>query len=58
MPPSQHRKVVEQLSQELLERLRRGDRPSWQEYGKRFPEHADAIRGLFPILLAVEELAP
>jgi eukaryotic-like serine/threonine-protein kinase len=42
-----------ELAEEYGERYRRGERPSLDEYVDRFPELADAIRAIFPSLVAV-----
>ncbi len=47
---------VDDLVESFLERYRRGERPSLTEYTDKYPELAERIRGLFPALLAVEEL--
>ena len=49
---------VEALADEFLERRRRGERPSIEEYAARHPELADEIRDFFPALVLVEELKP
>jgi serine/threonine protein kinase/WD40 repeat protein len=46
------------LAESFLERCRRGEHPSPDEYAERHPELADRIRALFPTLLAMEELQP
>jgi WD40 repeat protein/serine/threonine protein kinase/Tfp pilus assembly protein PilF len=55
---SPERNPVEKLSEEFLERHRRGERPSVEEYASRYPDLADEIRDLFPALLMMEELKP
>src|SRR5262249_18524086 len=42
----------------FLERHRRGERPSVEEYATAHPELAGEIRRLFPALLMMEELGP
>jgi serine/threonine protein kinase/WD40 repeat protein len=49
---------VDRLATEFLERLRRGDRPTIDEYLDRHPDLAPAIRELFPALVMVEDLKP
>ncbi|MCO6457095.1 MAG: protein kinase [Pirellulaceae bacterium] len=49
---------VVQLSEEFLERYRRGERPSIEEYAERYPDLAEQIRDLFPSLVMLEQLAP
>jgi serine/threonine protein kinase/WD40 repeat protein/tetratricopeptide (TPR) repeat protein len=52
------RDLVEQLLESFLARLRRGERPSLEEYAARCPERADEIRELFPALVEMEQLKP
>ncbi len=52
------RDIVEQLAESFQARLRRGERPSLEEYVARCPERADDIRELFPALLELEQLKP
>ena len=47
---------MELLAEEFLERRRRGERPTVEEYEARHPELAAAIRDLFPALLLMENL--
>jgi serine/threonine protein kinase/tetratricopeptide (TPR) repeat protein len=49
------RNPVELLAEEFLARDRRGERPSVSEYVARYPELADEIHELFPILLEMED---
>jgi hypothetical protein len=42
--------LVGRLAEEFLERLRRGEKPTAEEYAKRHPEAADLIRQVFPSL--------
>jgi serine/threonine protein kinase len=46
----------EEMAEEFAARLRRGERPSVQEYIDRCPEWADEIRELFPALVEVERV--
>ena len=39
---------LDSLAEEFVERVRRGERPSLDEYASKFPELADSIRELFP----------
>jgi serine/threonine protein kinase len=55
--PSSHREPVEKLAEEFVERFRRGEKPTLDEYVTRFPELAEQIRALFPTLLEMEQLA-
>ena len=52
------RDPVEELAEEFLARLRRGERPALSEYIDRHPELADDIRELFPALAKIEHLRP
>src|SRR5215470_13918620 len=49
---------VGELAEAFLERHRRGERPSVEEYAAAHPELAGEIRRLFPALLVMEELRP
>jgi hypothetical protein len=53
---SSDRNPVEALAEEFLDRNRRGERPILDEYCQRYPELAEEIRDLFPILLRMEDL--
>ena len=53
---SGERNPVELLAEDFLDRKRRGERPTLQEYLDRHPELAEEIRDLFPALLMVEDL--
>ena len=55
---SPRRETVEQLAEDFVERYRRGERPSLSEYTRRYPEHAEQIRDLFPALVMMEQIAP
>jgi serine/threonine protein kinase len=50
------RNPVEALAEQFLERQRRGEQPSLDEYCRLYPELADEIRDLFPILIRMEDL--
>jgi tetratricopeptide (TPR) repeat protein len=50
------RNPVERLAEEFIDRKRRGERPTLQEYVDLHPEIADEIRDLFPALLMMEDL--
>jgi hypothetical protein len=52
------RNPVEQLAEEFVERQRRGERPSLEEYTSNHPELAEEIRDLFPALVMIEKLKP
>jgi WD40 repeat protein len=45
-----------ELAEEFVERYRRGERPTLQEYVDRLPEMADAIRETFPALVEGEQV--
>src|SRR5947207_426622 len=42
------------LADEFLERHRRGEQPAVADYAERYPEHAERIKQLFPMLLTME----
>jgi WD40 repeat protein/serine/threonine protein kinase len=50
------RNPVELLAEDFLDRKRRGEHPTLQEYLERHPELAEEIRDLFPALLMMEDL--
>ena len=50
------RDEVERLAEEFVERLRRGERPTIEEYVIAYPSLAEGIRGLFSTLLLVEDI--
>jgi serine/threonine protein kinase/WD40 repeat protein len=52
---SSDRNPVEALAEEFLDRQRRGERPTLDEYSQRYPELAEEIRDLFPVLLRMED---
>jgi hypothetical protein len=53
---SDERNPVEVLAEHFLERRRRGDAATPEEYAARHPELADEILALFPSLLVMEDL--
>jgi hypothetical protein len=53
---SRDRNPVEVLAEEFLDRKRRGERPTLDDYCRRFPALAQEIRDLFPLLLRMEDL--
>ncbi len=53
---SPNRKTIEQLTEEFIDRLRRGDRPSISEYIGNNATLADEIRDVFPALAMLERL--
>src|SRR4051812_11627794 len=55
---SDDRDPVDRLADEFVARQRRGERPSLSEYTGRYPELADEIRDLFPLLIEMEDARP
>ena len=53
---SDERNPVEVLAEEFLDRQRRGERPTLDEYLEAYPHLAERIRKLFPALLVMEDL--
>jgi WD40 repeat protein/serine/threonine protein kinase len=49
---------LDALAEEFLARRRNGEQPSVEEYAAAHADLADAIRRLFPALLALEDLKP
>ena len=49
---------IEDLAEEFLDRWRRGERPTLDEYAARYPGIADEIREFFPVLGMVEDFKP
>jgi eukaryotic-like serine/threonine-protein kinase len=56
-PAAEHmaRLPVEMLASEYLDALRGGRSPSIEEYVGRYPDHADELRDLLPLVAAMEE---
>jgi eukaryotic-like serine/threonine-protein kinase len=54
--PSSERDPVETLATDFLDRIRRGEHPSVEEYATKHPALAEAIRGLFPTIARMERL--
>ena len=50
------RNPVEALAEEFLERKRRGEETTPEEYAEKHPDLADEILALFPALLMMEDL--
>jgi serine/threonine protein kinase len=50
------RDPFERIAEEFVERRRKGESPSVDEYAKRYPEHAEAIRKLLPAVAMIERL--
>lgn len=48
------REPIERLAEQYVERLRRGDQPTIEEFTRDFPALASQIRELFPLLEAIE----
>jgi hypothetical protein len=46
---------VGQLAEEFVARYRRGERPALSEYTDNYPELADRIRNVFPMMVVLEE---
>jgi serine/threonine protein kinase/WD40 repeat protein len=46
----------DEIAESFVERYRRGERPSLEEYIERYPELAQRIRTLFPALALVEQV--
>jgi eukaryotic-like serine/threonine-protein kinase len=53
---SDAREPVEALAEEFMERRRRGEKPTMDQYVRQYPELAEEIRDLFPALLIMEDL--
>ncbi|MHB8899454.1 MAG: serine/threonine-protein kinase [Thermoguttaceae bacterium] len=49
------RDPVEELADEFVERLRRGETPSIAQYSERYPQYAEQIEELFPTVAALEQ---
>jgi serine/threonine protein kinase len=49
---------VEALADELLERVRRGERPALTEYIQKYPQWADRIRKVLPAVVVMEGVRP
>jgi WD40 repeat protein/serine/threonine protein kinase/lipoprotein NlpI len=44
-----------QIADEFVEAFRQGQRPSVEEFARRYPEHADEIREMLPALVLMEK---
>ncbi len=53
---SSDRNPVEALPEEFLDRQRRGERPTLDDYCQRFPDRAQEIRDLFSVLIRMQDL--
>ncbi len=56
--PESQSTSVESLAEEYLNRLRRGENPSVDDYVQRYPALANEIREFFPALRVVENFKP
>ncbi len=56
--PSRYEPSIEDLAEEFLDRRRRGERPTIDEYTARHPDLAGEIREFFPVLGLVEDFKP
>src|SRR5262245_38055334 len=52
------RDPLERIAEEYAERRRRGEHPSPTDYTDKYPELADEIRELFPVLEIMEQFKP
>lgn len=50
--------LLNELADEFAQRMRRGERPTIDEYAESHPEFAAEIRNLFPALLLLEQFDP
>lgn len=50
------REPIEWLVSDFVQRSRQGERPMIAEYTTRFPEHAEQIADLFPVVVQMERL--
>src|SRR5262249_29176516 len=44
-----------QIADEFVEAFRQGQRPSVEEFARRYPAHADELRDMLPALLLMEQ---
>src|SRR4051794_6573763 len=58
MSTTSERDPLDVLAEEFVDRRRRGERPTVEEYADRHPDLAGQIRETFPALLMLEELKP
>ncbi len=56
--PESEGNLLDQLADEFLERLRRGERPALEDYANQHPKLAEEIHDLFPTLAVMEQVAP
>ena len=52
---SEHYDLLARLAAEFVERIRRGEAPTLEQYTDRHPELADDIRDLFPAMVQAEQ---
>jgi len=52
---SRSRDSLEILATQFADRVRRGEQPSMDQYLAAYPEHAEGIRELFPMVAALEQ---
>ncbi|MCA9142922.1 MAG: protein kinase [Planctomycetaceae bacterium] len=50
--------LLNELAHQFSEQLRRGEQPTVEHYAQSYPEQADEIRELFPMLLLMEPFDP
>jgi tetratricopeptide (TPR) repeat protein/tRNA A-37 threonylcarbamoyl transferase component Bud32 len=50
--------LIDELAEEFACRWRAGERPSVEEYARRYPEHAEEIRDVLPAVVMMEQLKP
>src|SRR5258708_7572342 len=50
--------LLDSLTEEFVERLRRGESPNHQDYAQRYPDLAERICRLFPALVEIESSRP
>jgi len=50
--------LLNDLAHEFTERVRRGESPTVEQYAQAYPDQADEIRELFPMLLLMERFDP
>src|SRR5438105_2651811 len=47
-----------EIADEFVEAFRQGQRPSVEEFARRYPEHADEVREVLPALVLMEKARP
>src|SRR5262245_49296646 len=53
--PSSSGDPLGRIADEFAEALRRGEKPTVEEFARRYPEHADDVRAVLPALLLMEQ---